>query len=209
MNIRKWGKLAVLLFAVVVMAAAVPFTLGYIFRETAPLVNTFRPPAGLQDEVVVEIAITKQVKNTGEAELSPKGFTFHLKDEYGQVLTAVSDETGAALMTLGYNGAQSGTTFRYILTEQAGNHPGVTYSTVKYLLDVEVYLDAGEAKTRLYVNGAPVDAFAPVFVNQYTAPEIPDTGDPVHVVVLAVLLVVSCGLLIYLWKSRRFRTGEK
>ena len=28
-------------------------------------------------------------------------------------------------------------------------------------------------------------------------------------VVLAVLPVASCAMLIYLWKSRRFRTGEK
>lgn len=210
MKLRKWSKFGLLLTVAVVLMA-VPFTLAYLFRETDTVVNTFQPPAGLSDELTVDIAIQKQMVNTGNALMAPSGFTFVLKNEAtGIEQLAVSDDQGMAHLVLGFDGSQAGNTYQYVLTEQNDHRPGVTYSNAVYAIAIEVYLADGQAHTRLFVNGTPVEQIAPIFVNEYDGsrqPIIPPTGDAAPVALLMALAVVSAGILPVLWKRRKAANG--
>lgn len=203
MNIRKWVKLALLFSAVAVLGIVVPVTLSYVFDVTAPVVNTFVPPAGLHDENAVEILVDKTVRNTGDAAITPEGFTFLLENvATGETFTAVSNKDGRARIVLSFSGAQVGS-HTFCLTEQNDGLEGVTYSTAEYIIRVDVALVDEKLAMTVYQDGQLVEKVAAAFENIYHHEEIPDTGDETPMAVFVVLMAVSGALLILLARKRR------
>lgn len=204
MNIRKWVKLALLFSAVAVMGIIVPVTLSYVFDIADPLYNTFVPPTGLDDENAVEITVNKTVVNKGDAAITPEGFTFVLRNVVtGETYTAISNKDGRARFVLTFTGAQAGS-HTFLLTEVNDGLEGVTYSTAEYTIRVDVTSVDGHTEHALYLDGVPVDAITAAFENIYETEQIPDTGDHNPMMIFAVLLVTSGGLLMLLRKKQRF-----
>ena len=203
MNIRRWVKLALLFSAAVVLGIAIPVTLSYVFDVTTPLVNTFVPPTGIHDENTVEILVDKTVINTGEAMMTPEGFTFLLENTAtGEVLTATSNKDGRARFLLSFLGADVGSHV-YKLTESNDGLAGVTYDTKAYIVRVDVALAEGKVQRTLYVDNQMVNAVQVGFTNIFDTEQIPDTGDHAQVMIFAAMLLVSGAALMILMKKRK------
>jgi len=202
-NIRKWVKLALLFSAAAVMGIIVPVTLSYVFDRTDTLVNTFVPPAGLDDENAVEIIVNKTVVNKGDAAITPEGFTFQLRNVItGETRTAISDKDGLARFVLTFTGAQAGS-HTFLLTEVNDGLEGVTYDAAEYTIRIDVTSVDGHTEHALYLDGKPVDRLAAAFQNVYETEQIPDTGDHEPILILALLLVGSGVLLALLLRKRK------
>lgn len=203
MNIRKWVKLALLFSAVLVMGVVVPVTLSYVFDKTDTLVNTFVPPAGLDDENSVEIIVDKSVINKGDAAITPEGFTFVLRNVItGEIHTAISNKDGRARFVLTFTGAQAGS-HTFLLTELNDGLEGVTYDPAEYSIRVDVTSADAHTERTLYLNDQQVDALTASFVNIYETEQIPETGDQIPMAVFAAMLLGSGALLILLQKKRK------
>lgn len=204
MNIRKWVKLAMLFSAAVIMAVAVPFTLSYVFGKTQPVVNTFKPPAGLNDENSVEILVEKTVVNVGEDAITPEGFIFLLENEQtGEILTAVANKDGDARFVLPFTGVDADGEHTYVLTEQNDGQKGVEYDTAKYEIRVEITLTDGKPLAAVYLDGEQVEKAVCAFENKYEGEEVPSTGDEVPLMASVLALICSGVLLILLGKKRK------
>lgn len=196
-------KLVLLLSIAAVIAFVVPVTLAYIFDKTEPVVNTFVPPQGLNDQTAVNIRILKTVTNSGKEEIGPGGFKFVLENtETGEKLTAESDFKGNASFVLPYAGTDAGKTFFYSVYEINDGREHVTYSEAVYALQVDVNMEEDKPVAKVYVDGAETANCQLAFENLYGVPEPPDTSDPGMLAVYIALLVASAVLLMVVLRKR-------
>lgn len=204
MNRRRWLQLALLFSLVVVAAVALPTTLSYVFSTTGPVVNTFLPPGGLNDQTMVEVFVEKTVLNTGEDKIGPEGFTFILKnDETGEELTVVTGTAGTGRFALPFSGTDAGKTFSYSIWEQNDARENVVYDSKVYVLEITIGMVDDKPVATLQLDGQPVTEATARFENTYHFTDVPETGDASQVTLYAALAVGSMMLLILLVRRRR------
>jgi len=198
MNFRRpWMKLALLIAMVAVVSFLVPFTLAYVFDQTDSLVNTFAPPQGLNEETAVEIDVVKTVINSGDMKMTPDGFRFTMEDILtAETVTVTSDETGRAKFVLGFRGVDTGKSFRFRVYEENDGVDDVIYSTVSYLVQID--LDMVEAKpvATVLVDGKAVQQCVLGFTNEYTAKSVPATGDSAWLGLYVLLLIGGAAAMV-------------
>ena len=124
---------------------------------------------GPQQELDVEIKAKKTVKNIGDFEISPEGFTFVLKNrETGIEQNRVSDKYGDVSFNLKYTHQDVGKTYYFTLEELNDRREYVTYSTLVYNVSVEVYFDDRDKLAAMVkVNDKAQAEYTPSFENIY------------------------------------------
>ena len=209
MNVkRSWRKAVLLACAVAVLAVAVPMTLSYVFDDTDPVVNTFLPPEGLNNETAVKVDIVKTVINTVPEDvegIGPDGFTFVLENMAdGAKQQAVSDFQGKASFEIPYTGVDAGTHFCYNVYELNDGAENVTYSEIVYEIQVDIEMnDENKPVAKVKLDGKDTTSCTLKFENLYTIAEPPDTGDSSHVAVYAAVMVLcAAGMLMMVRKKK-------
>lgn len=124
---------------------------------------------GPQQDLDVEIKAKKTVKNIGDFEISPEGFTFVLTNrETGIEQNRVSDKYGDVKFNLKYTTADVGKTYYFTLEELNDRREYVTYSTLIYNVSVEVYFDDRDKLSAIVkVNDKAQADYTPSFENIY------------------------------------------
>ena len=124
---------------------------------------------GPQQDLDVEIKAKKTVKNIGDFEISPEGFTFVLTNrETGIEQNRVSDKYGDVTFNLKYTTADVGKTYYFTLEELNDRREYVTYSTLIYNVSVEVYFDDRDKLSAIVkVNDKAQADYTPSFENIY------------------------------------------
>lgn len=124
---------------------------------------------GPQQDLDVEIKAKKTVKNIGDFEISPEGFTFVLTNrETGIEQNRVSDKYGDVTFNLKYTTADVGKTYYFTLEELNDRREYVTYSTLIYNVSVEVYFDDRDKLSAIVkVNDKAQTEYTPSFENIY------------------------------------------
>lgn len=167
------------------------------------------------DATSVQLHINKTLENLNGGSMGPENFVFILEDvdNNGRYETT-SDKEGAAVFSFQYNEGDIGKTFHYKLYEKDTGIDGVEYDTKVYNLSVNVLLsDDNRILTTMTLNGAPVTGTEAVaaFNNTYEAPDSdsPTTGEHGNVLLWAVLMVVSGGILVATALYRRKKQAER
>ena len=124
---------------------------------------------GPQKELSVEIKAKKTVKNIGDFEISPEGFTFVLTNKETKVQqNRTSDKYGDVSFELKYTTNDIGKTFYYTLEEFDDRREYVTYSTAVYSVTVDVHFDQNDKlSATVKVNDRPQAELTPSFENIY------------------------------------------
>ncbi|MBE6145492.1 MAG: hypothetical protein E7171_02610 [Firmicutes bacterium] len=124
---------------------------------------------GPHQDLDVEIKAKKTVKNIGDFEISPEGFTFVLTNrETGIEQNRVSDKYGDVTFNLKYTTADVGKTYYFTLEELNDRREYVTYSTLIYNVSVEVYFDDRDKLSAIVkVNDKAQADYTPSFENIY------------------------------------------
>lgn len=196
-------KLVLLISVAAVVAFVVPVTLAYIFDKTEPVVNTFVPPQGLNEQTAANIQVLKKVTNTGKEEIGPGGFKFVLENTAtGEQQTVESDFKGNAAFTIPYAGTDAGKTFFYSVYEINDGRENVTYSEKVYAIQVDVEMMEDKPVARVYLDGVETANCQVQFENLYGALEPPDTGDQGLLWVYGALLIVSFAALMVILRRK-------
>lgn len=131
-------------------------------------------------------------------------FTFELKDEEGKVLqTKTNDEKGQIVFDeLKYDEVG---TYKYTITEKAGNAADIIYDKSVYTVTVEVTVDTEtkdgfQAVVTMEKDGAAFEG-TPVFENT-TVPQV-DTGDHAHTMLWTVLAALSAAVVMFIMRRKR------
>ena len=164
--------------------------------------NTFIP---VPEDVTVTVTVKKTIIALGDETIAPKDFEFVLKNVVtGEEITVKTDEHGLADLNLTFSEADAGKTFRYELSEIAGNVVGVTYDTSVYTVDITVTLtDDNRLIASVTVNGEVVTDPVAEFANTYKAPAPAPTGDDSNVMYHLTIAVISAVALVLLTVYRR------
>lgn len=158
---------------------------------------TFNNRFKLENVEDLEIKITTQkvVKNTGDYEIGPEGFTFILTNTDTNTTTQrLSTESGITLFGITYTKEDIGKTYNYTLHELNDNKTNVTYSDKVYKIQVEIILnneDKLQAKLRL--DGQEVDNIKALFENIYHRVDIPGPQQELDVQITAKKTVKNIG----------------
>ena len=107
-------------------------------------------------------------------------------------------------MTLLFSADDIGKDIRYELTEINDQAANVTYSELKYIIEISVFRDQ-ESKAlsaTLTVNGSPCDTIRATFENIYNHPELPDTGDHAQIGLFSIIAAVSMLLLCVMLRRK-------
>lgn len=196
-------KLVLLVSVAAVVAFVVPVTLAYIFDKTEPVVNTFVPPQGLNEQTAVNIQVLKKVTNTGKEEIGPGGFKFVLENTLtGEQQTLESDFKGNASFTIPFAGKDAGQSYFYSIYEINDGREHVTYSEMVHAIQVDVSMVEDKPVATVYLNGEEVAACLVQFENLYGAPEPPDTGDQGLQWVYGALLIASFAALMVILRRK-------
>ena len=196
-------KLVLLLSVAAAVAFLVPVTLAYIFDETEPVVNTFVPPSGLNNQTAVEIKVLKTVTNTGKEEIGPGGFKFVLENTMtGEQQTVESDFKGNASFTIPFAGKDAGQSYFYSIYEINDGREYVTYSEMVHTIQVDIDMAEDKPVATVYLNGEEVSDCQVRFENLFGAPEPPDTGDQGLLWVYAALLIASFAALMVILRRK-------
>ena len=196
-------KLVLLLSVAAAVAFLVPVTLAYIFDETEPVVNTFVPPSGLNNQTAVEIKVLKTVTNTGKEEIGPGGFKFVLENTMtGEQQTVESDFKGNASFTIPFAGKDAGQSYFYSIYEINDGREYITYSEMVHTIQVDIDMAEDKPVATVYLNGEEVSDCQVRFENLFGAPEPPDTGDQGLLWVYAALLIASFAALMVILRRK-------
>ena len=124
---------------------------------------------GPQQPIDVEIKAKKTIKNIGDFEISPEGFTFVLTDtETRMSQNRVSDQYGDVVFELQYTTSDVGKTYHYTLEELDERKQYITYSTAIYYVDVEVKFNENDKLSAIVkVNDKLQTELTPSFENIY------------------------------------------
>lgn len=173
--------------------------------------NAFLPAVPDPEDIVVNIAVDKIVKNTGTATISPEGFEFVLENtESGEKITLNTDANGKELFALPFTAEDAGKTFTYKLSETDKRLKGVTYDKKVYDIHITVTL-GGDNKlvASITVDGKTVTNVVAKFENIYYGenPNFPQTGDNSNTAFWFLMMLVSgtaCVVLVVL--DKRYMT---
>ena len=147
------------------------------------------------EDIEIKIASQKEVKNTGDYEIGPNGFTFILTNtETNTKKQLLSNDDGMTIFGITYTKDDIGKTYNYTLEELNDNQPNVTYSDKVYKIQVEIVLnreDKLQAKIRL--DGQEVDSVKALFENIYHKVDAPGPQEPIDVEIKAKKTVKNIG----------------
>lgn len=214
-------RVALVISFIMLLTSTVNTTYGYIVTKTDSVVNTFTPPESDDsgfvppvpdtEDIVVNIAVEKAVKNTGTASISPEGFEFMLENTAsGEKITLKTDANGKTLFTLPFTVEDAGKTFAYKLSEIDKGMNGVTYDKRVYDIHVTVTLDGNNKLIAgVTVDGKIVTNAVAKFENTYYGekPNPPQTGDNSNTAFWFLMMFVSgtaCIVLVVL--DKRYMT---
>ena len=158
---------------------------------------TFNNRFKLENVEDLEIKITSQktVKNTGDYEIGPEGFTFVLTNtETNDTKRLLSNDYGITIFGITYTKEDIGKTYNYTLHELNDNKTNVTYSDKTYKIQVEIVLnneDKLQAKLRL--DGQEVDNIKATFENIYHRVDVPGPQPDLNVEIKAKKTVKNIG----------------
>ena len=124
---------------------------------------------GPQEDLDVQLKAKKTVKNIGDFEISPEGFTFILTNiDNGLQQNRLSDKYGDVSFELKYTVNDIGKTFYYTLEELDDRRKYVTYSTLVYNVSVEINFNQEDKLSAIVkVNDKPQTELTPSFENIY------------------------------------------
>lgn len=170
------------------------------------------PPPATDDEVEPEnvdfdITVSKTVDNLGSEILSPEGFEFALKDlGNSKTYTKTTDKNGLAVFSFTFTADDIGETYKFALSEVAGNTEGVIYSTQMYEITLKVTLSEDNKIIVTAYNGSEEIAsdFTFDFTNIYEPPTPVAPGDThnyMFYILMALISLSGVGLLIYTRKK--------
>lgn len=214
-------RVALVISFLMLLTSTVNTTYGYIVTKTDSVVNTFTPPESDDsgfvppvpdtEDIVVNIAVEKTVKNTSTASISPEGFEFVLENTAsGEKITLKTAANGKALFTLLFIAEDAGKTFTYKLSETDKGMKGVTYDKKVYDIHIAVTLDEdNKLVASVTVDGKTVTNAVAKFENTYYGekPGSPQTGDNSNIAFWFLMMLVSgtaCIVLMVL--DRRYMT---
>ena len=147
------------------------------------------------EDIEIKIASQKEVKNTGDYEIGPNGFTFILTNtETNTKKQLLSNDDGMTIFGITYTKDDIGKTYNYTLEELNDNQPNVTYSDKVYKIQVEIVVnreDKLQAKIRL--DGQEVDSVKALFENIYHKVDAPGPQEPIDVEIKAKKTVKNIG----------------
>ena len=121
------------------------------------------------DDLTVDIAVQKTVKNVGTDSIGSEDFIFILENaESGEKAQAQTDASGKAVFTMTFTQADVGKTFSYHLSEKNDGREYVTYSTEIYNIQITVTQnDDHQLAAALTLEGEAVSAITAEFENIY------------------------------------------
>ena len=130
-------------------------------------------PVGPTDDLNVQITAKKTVKNIGDFEISPEGFTFTIRDTTSGIeQNRTSDKDGNIVFDLNYTKDNVGQTYHYTITEVNDNRKYVQYSDQVHYVDVEIYFnDNDKLSAKVSVNDEEASNITPSFENIYNRTE--------------------------------------
>ncbi len=193
MNKRHWRWTALLLSAALLLGAAVPGTLAYMFGQSNRLKNQFSVEPYLAP---IEIEVVKTIRSAGERTISPAGFSFALEDaETGERILMTADAFGYARGELTLSDLTRTHTYR--LTEINDGRANVVYSTAVHQIVVAPEVEEnGRTTAKITVDGQEAQKISARFENTYyPGPEIPNTGDSAPVWLYGLMILLSVGYL--------------
>lgn len=167
--------------------------------------NTFVPAVPEPDDLAVELAVLKTVKNVGEASIGPEGFEFVLENTAsGEKRALESDESGRAVFALAFTASDIGKTYTYKLSETDEGMTDVVYDTKVYEIAISVDLDADNCLiASVTMDGEKTEKAVAQFENTYDA-ELsvsPPTGDRTRLLFwfgMMIASATSCAALVLL-----------
>lgn len=173
--------------------------------------NAFVPAVPGLEDIMVNIAVDKTVKNTGTASISSEDFEFVLENTAsGEKITLKTAANGKALFTLPFTAEDVGKTFTYKLSETDNGMKGVTYDKKVYDIHIAVTLvEDNKLVASVTVDGKTVTNAMAKFENTYYGekPGSPQTGDNSNIAFWFLMMLVSgtaCIVLMVL--DRRYMT---
>ena len=147
------------------------------------------------EDIEIKITSHKTVKNTGDYEIGPEGFTFVLTNtETNDTKRLLSNDYGITIFGITYTKEDIGKTYNYTLHELNDNKTNVTYSDKTYKIQVEIVLnneDKLQAKLRL--DGQEVDNIKATFENIYHRVDVPGPQPDLNVEIKAKKTVKNIG----------------
>ncbi|MBE6781273.1 MAG: hypothetical protein E7540_00900 [Ruminococcaceae bacterium] len=172
--------------------------------------NTFVPVIPSEEEIEVKIEVDKEVKNTGDNTLSPKGFEFVLENTQSfEKLSLKTDENGSAVFCLPFTCADVGKVYSYRLFEINGGLKDVIYDQKEYSITVTIDIsDEGNLVYAVALDGNITDNATAKFINTYNSDKTnpPPTGDNSNVWFWFVVMIISltvCIVLIFLPRKNK------
>lgn len=147
------------------------------------------------EDIEIKIASQKEVKNTGDYEISPKGFTFVLTNtETNTKKELLSNNDGMTIFGITYTKDDIGKTYNYTLHELNDNQPNVTYSDKVYKIQVEIVLNREDKlQANIRLDGDEVNNVKAVFENIYHKVDAPGPQEPINVEIKAKKTVKNIG----------------
>ena len=147
------------------------------------------------EDIEIKIASQKEVKNTGDYEISPKGFTFVLTNtETNTKKELLSNNDGMTIFGITYTKDDIGKTYNYTLEELNDNQPNVTYSDKVYKIQVEIVLNREDKlQANIRLDGEEVNNVKAVFENIYHKVDAPGPQEPINVEIKAKKTVKNIG----------------
>ena len=173
--------------------------------------NAFIPAVPGIEDIVVNIAVDKTIKNNSTTSISPEGFEFVLENTAsGEKIALKTAANGKTLFTLPFTAKDAGKTFTYKLSETDKGMKGVTYDKRVYDIHITVTLGGDNNLTAsITVDGKTETSAVAKFENTYYGekPGSPQTGDNSNTAFWFLMMLVSgtaCIVLVVL--DRRYMT---
>ena len=147
------------------------------------------------EDIEIKIASQKEVKNTGDYEIGPEGFTFILTNtETNTKKQLLSNDDGMTIFGITYTKDDIGKTYNYTLEELNDNQPNVTYSDKVYKIQVEIVLNREDKlQANIRLDGEEVDSVKALFENIYHKVDAPGPQQPIDVEIKAKKTIKNIG----------------
>lgn len=162
--------------------------------------NSFIPEL-TPDDLIINLNISKTVKNTGKVSITAQGFEFILENcNTGEKMSAVTDKDGKATFNPLYTVFDVGKTYNYKLYEKNGDKYGVTYDDTVYDISVKIALDDNQLFAKITMNGNSVKNCVAEFENIYHNNETdsPASGDSNRINFWFILMLISGSAFVVL-----------
>ena len=147
------------------------------------------------EDIEIKIASQKEVKNTGDYEIGPEGFTFILTNtETNTKKQLLSNDDGMTIFGITYTKDDIGKTYNYTLEELNDNQLNVTYSDKVYKIQVEIVLNREDKlQANIRLDGQEVDSVKALFENIYHKVDAPGPQQPIDVEIKAKKTIKNIG----------------